>query len=171
MPQVSTSLGLLPMRTAAGSDLATLIALLREAQAWMDQHRLGQWVPGAHDPSRIEAMIHRREVYVVERDAQVIAVFALTSELPGHWPPHPDPFGYLSTLTVARDFAAQGIGAALIAWAEALLRDQRKRWSCLDCYGKNPRLRAYYERLGYVALGEVETYPGYPERMFRKRLT
>ena len=58
----------------------------------------------------------------------------------------------------------------MILWAEALLRTKGKSWACLDCSGKNPRLCAYYESLGYVPIGEEETYPGYVERMMQKWL-
>jgi ribosomal protein S18 acetylase RimI-like enzyme len=64
----------------------------------------------------------------------------------------------------------RGIGAALLRWAEATLRQQQKMWACLDCYASNPALIAYYERQGYNAIGEFEPYPGYVERMFEKRL-
>jgi ribosomal protein S18 acetylase RimI-like enzyme len=152
------------------ADLPRLIALLKEVQAWMDERGLHQWVPGAHDPAIVEGMIAAGNLYAVEREGRIIATIARKPTLPAHWSPTDEPFGYLSTLHVAREYAGASIGAALMAWAEAALREGGKVWACLDCSGKNPKLCGYYQALGYSPIGEVETYPGYIERMMRKRL-
>jgi GNAT superfamily N-acetyltransferase len=166
---ISTSFGALPIRPALPADLPALVALLKEAQAWMDARNIHQWVPGAHDPAIVEGMIAQGILYAVEREG-VIATIALKPTLPAHWTPIDEPFGYLSTLHVARQYAAHGIGAALVRWGEATLREQGKVWACLDCSGKNPKLCQYYVAQGYSAIGEVETYPGYIERMMQKWL-
>ncbi|HVU14420.1 MAG TPA: GNAT family N-acetyltransferase, partial [Phototrophicaceae bacterium] len=158
------------VRPAIAADMPVLIALLQEAQVWMDGRSLHQWVPGAHDPSLVEAMIARQTLYVHERDGRIVATCQLRDVLPAHWTIPHEPVGYISTLTVERASAGQGIGANLLRWAEGELRGKGKAWACLDCFGKNLRLRAYYEARGYTALGEVETYPDYPERMYRKPL-
>jgi predicted N-acetyltransferase YhbS len=171
MPDIlSTSIGELTIRKAAQADLPAILALLKEAQAWMDARGLHQWVPGAHDPSIVEGMIAQGIAYAVEREKRIVAMIVLKDALPVHWSLKAEPIGYLSTLHVAREYAGAGIGAALIAWAEITLREAGKAWACLDCSGKNPKLCAYYEVLGYSPLGEVETYPGYIERMMQKRL-
>lgn len=168
---ISTTLGVLPVRAAMPGDAPALVALLMEAQAWMDERALHQWVPGAHDPALVEAMIGRGTAYAVEYGKRVIATVQILHTLPAHWPHISESFGYVSTLTVARDCAGGGVGAAVLGWAEDMMRLRGKWWSCLDCSAKNPRLRAYYERQGYSAVGEAETYPAYVERMYHKRLT
>lgn len=170
LESIPTRLGALPVRKAAETDLDALVDLLREAQRWMNQRNLPQWVPGAHNSSIIENFIQQENACVVLYDGQVIATCVLRDMLPTHWTPKLQPVGYLSTLTVARAFAGSGIGAAILRWEEETMRQQGKIWACLDCCAKNPALCAYYERQGYIAVGEVETYPGYAERMFQKRL-
>ena len=161
---------MLPIRLAVAADMPALVALLQEAQTWMDQRSLHQWVPGAHDPTLVEAMIQQNTLHILERDGRIIATCQLLDSLPAHWALKDESVGYISTLTVERASAGQGIGAGFLRWAERESRVKGKTWVCLDCSGKNPRLCAYYESQGYVAVGEVETYPDYIERMFEKRL-
>ncbi len=150
--------------------MPALIALLCEAQAWMDARGLHQWVPGAHDPASVERMIAAGMAYVTKHEGEIVGMVALKRALPAHWSSKSEAFGYISTLTVAREYAGVAIGTALLGWAEAALREDGKVWACLDCSGKNPKLCAYYAALGYTAIGEVETYPGYIERMMQKRV-
>ena len=55
-------------------------------------------------------------------------------------------------LAVAAKARGRGIGTALLAAAAALARQQGRARLLLDVVDTNPRARALYERLGYVAL-------------------
>ena len=168
---ITTTLGDLPIRKAVEADAAALLTLLQDTQRWLEAQNIPQWVPAAHEPLLVKTMIQVGTAYVVEREGQIIALCRLLEIFPAYWHRDVATASYLSTLTVAREFAKHGIGAALLQWAEATLRDQGKTWACLDCYASNAALCAYYERQGYVAIGEAEAYPGYNERMYEKRLT
>lgn len=164
------TLVMLPIRLAVVADMPALVTLLQEAQAWMDERSLHQWVPGAHDPALVEMMIQRGTLYVLERDGHLAATCQLLDSLPAHWSLEDEAVSYISTLTVERASRGKSIGAGFLRWAEREARVKGKTWTCLDCSGKNPRLCAYYESQGYSAVGEVETYPDYIERMYQKRL-
>jgi protein-tyrosine phosphatase len=167
---IQTALGALIIRPATEADAEAFAAILRDAQAWLVEHGTAQWVPGVHEPNVIAQIIAGGTGYVVEHEGRVIATCRLTWELPAHWEHAYESIGYLGTLNVARKYMGYGIGVAVIRWAEAEMRARGKTDACLDCYASNAALSAYYERLGYQAFGEVETYPGYSERMFHKHL-
>jgi ribosomal protein S18 acetylase RimI-like enzyme len=171
MEIITTGLGMLPLRPAVETDAPALTELLQTTQRWLEQQHIPQWVPAAHEPLLIKTMIEMGGAYVAEYNDQVIALCRLLDLFPAYWTRDPQTTSYLSTLTVAREFAGYGIGEALLGWAESTLRQREKRWACLDCYASNSTLCAYYERQGYVAIGEFEPYPGYVERMYEKRLT
>jgi ribosomal protein S18 acetylase RimI-like enzyme len=172
MPEtITTRLGALPIRTAVEADAPALTTLLQNTQHWLTEQNIAQWVPAAHEPLLVNTMIEMGGAYVVEHNGQVIAVCRLLDLFPTYWTRDPKIASYISTLTVAREFAAQRIGAALLQWAEATLNRQGKTWACLDCYADNAKLCAYYAQQGYIAVGEFEPYPGYIERMFEKRLS
>jgi GNAT superfamily N-acetyltransferase len=74
--------------------------------------------------------------------------------------------GYLHRLATDPGWAGQGLGARLIAAAGDLTLAHGRHWLRLDCDQANPRLRAYYEPLGFSHAGDVTylprlTVPGY----------
>lgn len=78
---------------------------------------------------------------------------------------------YVATLAVAERFRSRGIGTRLLEFAEDMYRPQsRYLFLCVSSF--NQRARALYERLGYVALAELEDYviPGASEILMNKRL-
>jgi GNAT superfamily N-acetyltransferase len=63
--------------------------------------------------------------------------------------------GYLEAFAVHRDHAGQGVGAALLAWAEAEAEEQGLGRLYLDCWAENLSLRAYYRRAGFCEIGTL----------------
>lgn len=64
---------------------------------------------------------------------------------------------YVDHLAVAADARGRGIGTALLTAAVALARQQGFGQLRLDVVDTNPRARALYERLGFVALRTQRT--------------
>ncbi len=78
---------------------------------------------------------------------------------------------YVATLAVVERFRSRGIGTRLLEFAEDFYRPRAKYlFLCVSSF--NHRARALYERLGYVALAELEDYviPGASEILMHKRL-
>jgi ribosomal protein S18 acetylase RimI-like enzyme len=59
--------------------------------------------------------------------------------------------GTLEQLVTRPDLMSRGIGTKLMRAAERRIRARGKRWAVLGVEDDNPRARALYERLGYVA--------------------
>ena len=59
--------------------------------------------------------------------------------------------GEIGSLAVRETWQSLGIGTFLIEAAEQRIRDRGLHWAALDVEETNPRARALYERLGYVA--------------------
>jgi ribosomal protein S18 acetylase RimI-like enzyme len=59
--------------------------------------------------------------------------------------------GTLEQLVTRPDLMSHGIGTKLMREAERRIRARGKRWAVLGVEDDNPRARALYERLGYVA--------------------
>src|ERR1700737_1785948 len=78
---------------------------------------------------------------------------------------------YVAALAVAERFRSRGIGTRLLEFAEDFYRPQAKYiFLCVSSF--NHRARALYERLGYVAVVDLEDYviPGASEILMHKRL-
>ena len=102
-----------------------------------------------------------REVYVAMDDGALAGFLVLC--LVG-------PFtGYIQTVAVAPEQRGKGLGARLIAFAEARIAEVSPNvFLCVSSF--NPRARALYERLGYEYIGELRDYlvRGHSELLYRK---
>lgn len=77
--------------------------------------------------------------------------------------------GYLQTICVAPDRRGRGVGAALVAFAEArIFREHPNVFLCVSSF--NPAARRLYERLGYTTVGELTDFvvAGHSELLMRK---
>ena len=102
-----------------------------------------------------------REVYVVE-DEQGVAGFLILCMVGAF-------VGYIQTVLVAHSRQGQGIGSALVAFAEdRIFSESPNVFLCVSSF--NTRARRLYERLGYQYVGELTDYivRGHSELLFRK---
>ncbi len=74
---------------------------------------------------------------------------------------------FVESLWVDDALRGQGIGRALMAHAESHARAK----GCHDAWLDTFQARGFYERIGYVAFGELENYPqGHSRHFLRKAL-
>jgi len=77
--------------------------------------------------------------------------------------------GYLQTICIGPEFRGQGLGAALVGFAEErIFREHPNVFLCVSSF--NPSARRLYERLGYRLVGELTDYlvAGHSELLMRK---
>ena len=77
--------------------------------------------------------------------------------------------GYIQTVCAAPEYRGQGVGTALVAFAEErIFREHRNVFICVSDF--NPGARRLYERLGYRLVGELTDYivAGRSELLLRK---
>lgn len=83
---------------------------------------------------------------------------------------HRGPFpGYIQTICVRPDCRGQGLGTALVRWAEdRIFLESPNVFMCVSSF--NPDARRLYERLGYEVVGVLREYivPGHDEILLRK---
>lgn len=102
-----------------------------------------------------------RERFVAHRQGRLAGLLVLN--LQGAF------VGYLQTLCVAPEARNQGLGSALVAFAEQrIYREHANVFLCVSSF--NPGARRLYERLGYQLVGELTDYlvPGHSELLLRK---
>ena len=143
------------LRPVAGEDEAAACArLMAGSDPWLT---LGRSVARAleivRDPTR--------EVTVAVREGAVTG-FVIVSMA--------GPFvGYLQTVAVASGERGRGLGARLVAHAEArIFRESPNVFLCVSTF--NTGARRLYERLGYAVVGELTDYlvRGHGELLLRK---
>jgi GNAT superfamily N-acetyltransferase len=66
---------------------------------------------------------------------------------------------FLHRLAVRRRFSGGLVSHALLSFALDLTRRHGRRTLCLDCEASRPRLRAVYERFGFVHVDDRQVGP------------
>ena len=148
----------LSFRAATPADIDALVALVESAyrgdssrQGWTTEaDMLGGRRTGADD---VGACIARREslVIVAERGGELLACAHIAVE---------DGAGYFGMFSVSPSLQGGGIGKALLAEAERVVRDDWRlsamRMTVIDI---RDELIAFYERRGYARTGIKKPFP------------
>jgi predicted N-acetyltransferase YhbS len=144
------------VRQAHQEDADTVAALLDEATVWVRELGFSQW-PLPFPEDELAAAIDRGEVYLVEgEDGEAVGTVTILEADPTYWPEQPTDALYVHKLAVRRDHAGRGIGAAIVAWANAEAAEAGRDFLRLDCLCDNPGIRDYYEGLGFEHRGDLE---------------
>ncbi|MDQ2810031.1 MAG: GNAT family N-acetyltransferase [Chloroflexota bacterium] len=143
------------IRRAGPADEAAVLDLLEAAAAWLWARGVRQWQPGSFTAAAQGVAVPGRVAYLAEVGGQPVGTFALQWADPDVWGARPPDAGYLHSLAVARAYAGQGVGAALLDAAAAQVRAAGRTYLRLDCWAGNAMLRGYYAGLGFTPLGEA----------------
>jgi GNAT superfamily N-acetyltransferase len=162
-------LGLTP---ALHDDLPTHVAFAREAQAFLRDRGLAQWVPAAHPPHlpRLAQQVDRGELLRLDLDGVPVAFFALSQDASEWWPADGVRAAYVSGIVVDRARRGMGLGGIVLRRA----RDWARRYECvalrLDCHAGNDWLCPHDRERGFVDVGRVPQHPGYVGVLFEQRV-
>lgn len=145
---------ILPVR-ATPEDADTFIGIHEEVARWLWDRGIPQWEPGTFQRAWILGPIKRGELYLAKRgDDALGAVIVQWSDV-STWGKRPPDAGYIHPLRVRRRAAGQGLGRALLRWAEEYAALAGKSSLRLECRADVAGLRRYYERAGYLYRGDV----------------
>ena len=142
------------VRQAEPKDAGTVADLLDEATRWVGELGYEQW-PLPFPRDELAAAIDRAEVFVVEDEGDAVATVTLLRDDPMYWGERPADALYVHKLAVRRDRSGRGIGAAIVAWANAEALEAGRDFLRLDCLRDNPGIREYYEQLGFEHRGDL----------------
>ena len=149
----------LDVRPAAVEDLETVQSILAEASTWLASRGIAQWPTGfrkERSRRRIEQGIEQGTVLLSFVQGEPVATITLDGWADPEFWDASDNAGYVHRLAVRRSWAGRGIGEALLDWAGQRVAERGGRWLRLDCMRDNKRLHAYYRRLGFEHVRDVE---------------
>ncbi|MEV5177131.1 GNAT family N-acetyltransferase [Streptomyces flaveolus] len=142
------------IRNADIHDIEGLMALRREAAAWLQAAGIDQW----NDPrtaavalAKWEQDIAAGRTHVVEHEGTMAATITLARPDTDFWRPSDDleDAVYVAKLITSRRWAGQALGGRLLDWAGAEARAQGKTLVRLDCWRTNEALQSFYLREGF----------------------
>jgi len=142
--------GSLVIRSARPEDAETVAGIMEEAARWLASRGVDQWQMGDWLRPLLAERIGRGEVYLVWLGDQPVATLTLQWSDEQTWGAVRDDAGYVHSFAVRRAYGGQGIGLALLGWAERTAAAAGKTYLRLDCMARNGALRSYYERAGFV---------------------
>lgn len=144
-------------RIGGVEDVDRLIELVDSRMAWMDRMGIDQW-NNSHYHERYPRSYYMErarhgELFVLERasDHRVVAAGVLF-ETDKRWGEMPESAYYVHHL-VAQE-SEKGAGEAYVRFAAAYARDKGKQYLRLDSKIGNASLERWYDRLGFVAVGQ-----------------
>ena len=145
----------LPVVRATSDHLPVVTGLLAEAVEWLGTRGVDQW-PSPYPEHIVRESIDRGDTYLASLDGEPVATLAIYWDDPRFWGARPPDAGYLHRLVVSRRAACQGLGARLVDWAGEHVTALDRQYLRLDCGAENGSIRAYYERLNFQHIRDVE---------------
>lgn len=153
-------------RPAAPADLADIMRLIHEAQAFMRTLDIDQWQDGYPEPETLLEDIRVGQLYVFAEGERVRAVAALSllpepvyDDIEGAWATDTGA-KYLTIHRMALDDASRGKGLAgrMVEEAERLARVSSCASLRVDTHTGNLAMRRFLEKRGFQYCGVVYYY-------------
>ncbi len=180
LPQTMQSPGdEMTIAPATRDDLFPLLKLFDGAVTWLNAHGLGnQWGSELFSTSlerqrQFLRWIDAGVFFAARLQGQIVGSVTLSPTPPWYiakrWETFPISAFYLEAFTTARTHAGQGLGRALLQWAEYYTLETARTTIWLDCWAGNPALVHYYQQAGFTP---HEIFPVHEWRgqLFEKRL-
>lgn len=146
MRTMSTSLG---FRIATKEDTPRIAEILTDCAQYVKNLGVQSGWPVPFSEEQVTETIEEKEIFVVEKENQIVATFRLIWSDPMFWGTQPPIAGYLHKLEVSRAFAHQGIGRKILTWVEDLVSQEGRRYVRLDCIASNAYIVNYYKDEGF----------------------
>lgn len=169
---------MLTFRKAVPADLPAMLALVKQAQAFMATLGIDQWQDGYPSEEILAEDIRLKRIYVYDDDGAVASISMITDEpepiydaLEGEWLSDRP---YLTIHRMALDDAHRhgGIAAKIIENAVSMAKEKNLASIRVDTHRGNKAMRRFLEKHGFVECGLVtyEVDAGDPIRVAYERL-
>ena len=170
------------LNLAVPGDLGNVVALVREAAAWLGSMGIDQWQEPWPDATgqreRILNDLYKGKTWLVREGETIAATITIDSDEPTDvddrpvWPAEESqtPVLYVRRVIVSRRYAGLGLGAALLDWAADVAEtDYGAELIRIDVRTTNLKLHAYYEGQGFTPGPKPEGLSDYPSQALFQR--
>ena len=138
------------VRPALPADAPAVSSILTEAAAWSKNKEHGCGVTMNFWLNASPRISRTGSYFLAEVGGETAGTVKFQWEDPLFWPDEPvGEAAYVHRLAVRRRFAGGAVSRALLRYAAARAREDGRRFLRLDCEASRPRLRAFYERVGF----------------------
>ena len=153
------------VRQAMREDTEIVADILGEAARWLEKSGMGMWRDDELVPASIAADVAGGLFFLAECDGEAAGVVKFQLEDGRFWPDVPQgEAAFVHRLAVRRRFAGGEVSSALLGWAVERARSLGRDFLRLDCEASRAKLRAIYERFGFVHHSDRQVGPYYVSR-------
>jgi GNAT superfamily N-acetyltransferase len=139
------------IRQATRQDIEKVAGILGEAARWLEQRDMSMWRADELLPSRIAEDVDAGLFMIAECDGETAGVLKFQLEDRLFWPDVTQAeSAFVHRFAVRRRYAGLGISSALLSWAVERARSLGRDYLRLDCEASRSKLRAVYERFGFI---------------------
>ncbi|NJB71379.1 ribosomal protein S18 acetylase RimI-like enzyme [Saonia flava] len=148
------------IRHAKISEIPNILSLSKACAAYMISKGIYQW--NEHYPSAqaFENDIKRKELYVLEIDAEIIGIIVISTfmdeeYIPVKWLTTNQNNIYIHRLGVHPKLQGKGYAQHMMTFAENYAKEHSFTSVRLDTFSQNKRNQRFYEARGYQKLGDI----------------
>ena len=153
------------IRQATRQDTERVADVLYEAVRWLEKSGTTMWRADELLPLRIADDVDAGLFFIAECDGEAAGVVKFQLQDGLFWPDmSPAESAFVHRLAVRRRFAGGGISSALLSWAVERAGSLGRNYLRLDCEASRLKLRAVYERFGFVHHSDRQVGPYFVSR-------
>jgi len=154
------------IRQAMSQDINLVSSILCEAVRWQADSGMAMWREDEVLPARVAPDVASGLFYLAECGGEAAGTVKFQLEDPVIWFDLPDQqdSAFIHRLAVRRRFAGGAVSPVILRWAVERTRSLNRRYLRLDCDAARPRLRAVYERFGFVHHSDKQIGPFFVAR-------
>jgi len=139
--------------------------MLREAAQWVDALGVVMWDDEERDVTAVAADVEAGRFAIARIGGDAAGAVRFQTEDRLFWPDiAQETSAFVHRLVAARRYKGMGVSSALLQWAADRARGLGKSHLRLDCDANRPKLRALYERWGFVLHSYRQVGPHYVAR-------
>jgi len=148
------------IRQARPEDCQAVSEVLREAVSWMASNGTPLWSVDEVSEGRISADVNAGIYILALANGSPVGTMKYQLDDPQIWPDvPPNESAFVHRLAVRRRCAGGSISFALLSWAVSQTVGLGRKFLRLDCASDRPKLRAIYERFGFVHYSDRQVGP------------
>lgn len=146
----AVDLSKIKIRRAEPGEAEEVSSILTEAALWLESRGEKLWEAGELNASDVAREVETGMYRIAEVEGEAVGCFRYQHSDPEYWDdvPHEDS-AFVHRVAIRRDHAGKGIPERMVEWAKSRARAEGKKFLRLDCADR-PKLRAMYERMGFV---------------------
>jgi len=144
----------LTVARATSDDAPALASILTEATGVKLNHGDDSWGSEPYSEQEAGRFIHLHPTYLAHKGTELVGTVTLQLDDESIWGAQKPDAVYIHRLAVKSGYGGQGIGEQMLGWANEQAALSSRRFLRLDCDAANSGLCAYYEKQGFVKVGE-----------------